>query len=49
MEKKAKPNLVISLVSLVALGLCRLPWVDRWTMHHPRRVIEQDKAERLMV
>ena len=46
MGKKAKPNPVNALAVLVALGLCRHSWGDRWAMHHPRTVIEQDKVER---
>ena len=39
MEKKAKPNLIILLVFLVALGLWGVPWGDGWVVHHCRRVI----------
>ena len=39
MEKKAKPNLIILLVFLVALGLWKVPLGDGRVVHHPRRVI----------
>ena len=47
MEKKAKPNLIILLAFLVALGLLGVPCGDGWVVHQPKRVIEWEEAEGL--
>ena len=47
--KTIEPNLLISVVFLVAWRLWGGPWGDRWAMRHPKMVTGLDESETLNI